>query len=196
MLITSKKFLQSDPHNKGFDPNFYESIVDSSPTTIPVFHESSWDSPITMAEVESAVASFRLKRNKASGPDSIPYDIIIALQENGIRALHSLFHHLSFSQHCVPTKWKTAEIILLPKIQDAHLPEHYRPISLLSSAGKVMEKIILRRLWVAIDKSRSTPSFQSGFVPQRSAIPQLLRLTHHIHTAWDSSSRQVSFCYC
>lgn len=57
--------------------------------------------------------------------------------------------------HHVPTAWKSAKIILSSKkLTDLNLTHSYTPISLISSLGKTLEKIINTRLttW-AQDKS-------------------------------------------
>ena len=59
-----------------------------------------------------------------------------------------LFHifKLSFSTGVVPLQFKIAKVIPIFKSGDKSQMDNYRPISLLSSFSKIMEKIIAARL--------------------------------------------------
>ena len=80
-----------------------------------------------------------------------------------------------------PTAFKSADVILLPKPgKDPLLAENYRPISLLSSIGKVLEKVVLIRLNEVVDEKAIIPDFQYGFRAAHSTTHQLLRVVEHI----------------
>lgn len=63
-----------------------------------------------------------------------------------------------------PTKWKKAEVIMLnmPGKNQTFL-QNYRPISLLSSASKVVERILLARIKEEIRRKELLPPGQFGF---------------------------------
>src|SRR6218665_2232726 len=57
----------------------------------------------------------------------------------------SLTHlvNLSVLQSCVPRQWKTAIIHPVPKVQNPSTPAEYRPISVVSSLSRIVERIIV-----------------------------------------------------
>ncbi|GFX50266.1 RNA-directed DNA polymerase from mobile element jockey [Trichonephila clavipes] len=80
-----------------------------------------------------------------------------------------------------PPAWKHAIITLLPKPgKDAKFATNCRPISLLSSIGKIFEKIILTRIQEHTDNNSLIPDFQHGFRSETSTNHQLLRLTNRV----------------
>ena len=76
--------------------------------------------------------------------------------------------------------WKKANIILIlkPKKDKQH-PSSYRPISLLSCLGKLLEKIIKQRLMLEIERRKILPQHQAGFRPGKSTIYNIVRLERY-----------------
>jgi len=74
---------------------------------------------------------------------------------------------------------KIAEIILIPKL--GKNPNHvssYRPISLLSTISKLLEKLILPKIDPLLD---AIPQHQFGFRHSHSTIQQCHRVVHEIN---------------
>ena len=97
----------------------------------------------TPTEVEKIILNLNTK--KATGPDKIPAKLIKL-------AAGPLSHHLAnvFNQ-CVdknefPSEAKLAEVVPLHKNDDNLDMKNYRPISLLPSMSKVLEKLILHQM--------------------------------------------------
>ena len=83
-----------------------------------------------------------------------------------------------------PSEWKLATIFPLLKPQkNPALPVSYRPISLLPSLGKVVEKLIHCRLSRVVNKLKLIPSEQFGFQRGHSTQHQIYRLVDDIKTA-------------
>lgn len=73
--------------------------------------------------------------------------------------------------------WKLAQIITLPKPgKDPHQASSYRPISLLPTLSKILEKIIYNRFKPIIEEGKLIPDHQFGFKRKHSTIEQLHRL--------------------
>ena len=81
--------------------------------------------PITMKEIEAAIR--QLKCKKAPGPDGVTNDMKKHVGPAAKKTLLELFNE-SWKNGTVPALWKKATII-----------NSYRPISLLSCLGKVLE---------------------------------------------------------
>ena len=68
----------------------------------------------------------------------------------------------------MPQQWKNAVIMILHKKKDWTEYGNYRGISLVAHAGKVLLKIIARRLSEYCERVGILPEQQSGFQPNRS----------------------------
>ena len=73
----------------------------------------------------------------------------------------------------VPQKWKDATIKVLHKKKDRTECSNYRGISLVAHAGKILLKIITRRLSGYCESSGILPEEQSGFRPNRSTTDMM-----------------------
>ncbi|GJQ83305.1 hypothetical protein Trydic_g8896 [Trypoxylus dichotomus] len=76
------------------------------------------------------------------------------------------------------TQRYTSDTVPKPK-KDHHLPEGYRPISLLYPASKVLETLLLARINDHLDDD------QSRFISGYSSTSQLFRVTDHVTTAFN-----------
>lgn len=105
--------------------------------------------PVTEKELYEALGGIR--RDAAPGVDGISIALIMLV----IQVIKpSLINLLNGCLSCgvFPRIWKTAKVSIIRKQNKADYKEasNYRPISVLSSLGKVLEKIIQRRLaWLA-----------------------------------------------
>jgi hypothetical protein len=98
-----------------------------------------------------------------SGYNLIPGKILKELPIIGIKYLTQLFSAVLLKGY-FPAQWKIAQIIL--NLQPEKPPNEltsYRPISLLPTACKVFEKILLKRLLPTFENSRLIPNHQFGF---------------------------------
>ena len=129
---------------------------------------------ITMGEMMQVINE--TSNNKASGGDDIPYEMIKNL---GTKALEMLLHLYKrcWSGDGIPTKWREATIkTLLKEDKDPKDPTSYRPISLTSCLGKVMEKIVANRLIHILERRGILTDNQAGFRPGRCTTDQVLKL--------------------
>ena len=91
-------------------------------------------------------------------------------------SIHLGYHHPS---------WKSAVMLVLPKPgkPDYTSPRAYRPIQLLECLGKLVEKIVARRIMFDCSKFSLMPPEQFGGVMAASCIDAGLSLTHDIESA-------------
>ena len=86
-------------------------------------------------------------------------------------------------------KWKKSIIIpILKPGENPKSPSSYRPISLLSCLGKLMEKIIKKK--IINDTQKIIQPEQCGFYKGRSTLDALLRMEHTIKKGF--SNNQVT----
>ena len=76
--------------------------------------------------------------------------------------------NLCVNKGVFPNCLKRAEIIPIYKKDDINKATNYRPIGLLSQFNKLMEKMILSRLYSYLEKKQSLNDKQFGFRPNSS----------------------------
>ena len=86
----------------------------------------------------------------------------------------------SLRQCKYPSSWKNAHVIAIFKKGDTSLPSNYRPISLISCVGKVMERIIYKHVYNHLIQNKLIYQYQSGFLPKHSSVHQLIELYNTI----------------
>lgn len=127
---------------------------------------------ISPLEVRKAV--LHLARRKAPGCDGVPNMALRQLPRRGVVALARLFNGILRTCH-FPDLWKTGKVIVLPKPgKDRRFPASYRPITLLPTIAKLFERLLLRRLYPALEPRPE----QFGFRSQHSTTLQLTRVLH------------------
>ena len=83
----------------------------------------------------------QLKTNSAPGPDGITPRLLQELVDEVAVPLGTIFTK-SMEEGLVPEDWKIANVTPIFKKGQKSSPANYRPISLTSVVGKVMEKVI------------------------------------------------------
>ena len=96
-----------------------------------------------MSSYEVASLLVNLKR-KASGPDGTPYWVFKQFPYVFSDAISMIFNR-SFKTGCVPLCFKKADVTPIPKRSNPSELSHFRPISLLPTLSKVLEKLFLRK---------------------------------------------------
>lgn len=123
----------------------------------------------------------RLRNNgKSPGPDGVIYKILIPITEYAKDAFADLFTKCLRESH-FPTEWKVAHLALLRmpnKPPDAL--SSFRPVCLLNTIGKVLEKVISNRLSAYLENEGLISDSQYGFRPGRSTIDAIGRLLNFI----------------
>ena len=110
-----------------------------------------------------------LKTGKAAGPDTINNRLLIELAQ----PLCDLFNFSLFSGK-VPDIWKQANVTPIHKKNDPSDVSNYRPISLLSTVGKVIEKLVHKHVFNYFRDHEILTALQSGIVEGDSTINQLV----------------------
>ena len=148
------------------------------------------NSTLKISELNSAIRS--LKPKKAPGPDGVSNDMLKHLGPIARKMLLEIFNR-SWNKGLVPEVWKTAHLVpVLKKGKDKTDPSSYRPISLLSCVGKLMERVITRRLtWFLETNNVFSPS-QTGYRQHRNTEDQLALLTQDIENSFQEKRKLLA----
>ena len=126
---------------------------------------------ITEEMVIDVVKSLNL--NKAVGPDQIHNRLIVKAISVIAQPLVNLFNR-SLNEHEFPDSWKIANVTPIYKKGDRDVCGNYRPVSLLSCIGKIMEKCVQKHVFSYLKFNTLLTPCQSGFIPGDSTVFQLL----------------------
>ena len=85
----------------------------------------------------------------------------------------------------MPSLWKLANVTPILKKDDPSNVSNYRPISLLSTIGKVLEKLIHKYVFNFFHEHEVLTTLQSGFVPGDSIVNQLVDIYNTFCKALD-----------
>ncbi|MES9903185.1 MAG: reverse transcriptase family protein [Sedimenticola sp.] len=131
---------------------------------------------------------------EAAGPDGITNRILKELSSQLSKPLCDIFN-ISLYLAQVPTLWKEASVCAIFKKGDPSDVSNYRPISLLCTMEKVMEKIIHKHMFNFLNTNNCISALQSGFVPNDSTVNQLVDLYNTFGKALDDG-KGVRSVYC
>ena len=115
----------------------------------------------------------KLKTTKSAGPDGFHPRILSELAKT-VKTPLSIIFKKSYDENRLPKAWKDAHITAIHKKGKKVIVGNYRPVSLTSIIGKMMESIIRDRLVDHMMEHKLFCDPQHGFVPGRSCMTQLL----------------------
>lgn len=118
------------------------------------------DSEIMESEVRAVLNN--IKTTAAAGEDRITNKMLRNLDDRSVTEITNLFN-IHWKEGTIPTSWKHANVIFIPKPGKKLELENLRPISLTSCLGKVMEHVILNRLNEYTESNGLLPHTLIGF---------------------------------
>ena len=118
----------------------------------------------------------RLKKNKSTGCDNIPYE---ALMNNDVIKILFNMYSKCFASGINPSEWQKAIISPIPKggKKDPYIPTNYRAVSLLSCVCKGYTNIINNRLTSYYETFKLHANEQNGFRSGRACIDHIFSIT-------------------
>jgi exonuclease III len=181
------------PHEGAeFDKQFEESVVeaisgdpDLTTASFPPHSEPDDNSllvrPISVAEVYAALQ--KCKANSAPGADAIKYAVLKRVPPSLLRIIAHLYNTCLQCGY-FPVAWKTAVGCMIAKEgKDVKLATSYRPISLLSTLGKLFERTITARLQSYLEDDQFFNKLQRAYLHKKEAAEHCYRLTETIGLA-------------
>lgn len=139
---------------------------------------------ITLQDVSNILAT--LDTSKSTGPDGITNIVLKNCHASLSVPLFILFKK-SIETGQIPQSWKVAHVTPIYKNKGTRSdPHNYRPISITSNVGKVLELIVNKKLLEFLCGNNLISASQFGFLPNHSTTDQLSYLYHKCLSLLDS----------
>lgn len=142
--------------------------------------------PVNEQEVKSVINS--LKSSSSFGWDGISSNSLKILVSAITRPI-TLLCNLCFTHGVFPDLFKKSIIIPIYKSGEKNILSNYRPISLLPTLAKVIEKLLNSRLKSYIEKYKILAKNQYGFRSNRSTSDAITKLLSFITKHLDESEK-------
>ena len=133
--------------------------------------------PTTPIEIDKIIK--KLANKSSSGYDQISNQMLKWLRPVITFPL-CIIYNKSLQEGCFPEKMKLAEVVPLHKGGDESISNNYRPISLLITLSKILEKIIYVRTYQFLEKNNILFKSQYGFRNQHSCNDAISELVGEI----------------
>jgi hypothetical protein len=123
---------------------------------------------VTCQEIKEA--KFKIPTGKAPGPDGVPDTIIKLIVEHRPELLVNVFN-VCLRDGVFTIPWRKAKLVLLQRgYKPLDQPSSYRPICLLNTCRKFLERLIKNRLERFIAENCELNARQFGFRRGRSTF--------------------------
>ena len=123
-----------------------------------------------------------MRDNAAPGPDEIPPILLKMLRDEVARPLTKLFQR-SIDEGRIPEDWRNANVVPIFKKGSRFEPGNYRPVSLTSVVGKLLERIIKNEIEAHVENNKLINDSQHGFRRGRSTQTNLIEFLN-VTTRW------------
>ena len=132
--------------------------------------------------------------SKAPGPDGIPNKALKLALMDKPQIFANVFN-ICLRNGEFPEVWKKQKLVLIPKPnKQLGEPSSYRPICLLDTLGKVLERIIYNRLLPAVESANGLSERQFGFRKARSTIDAINTVLNMAGTAIEGKGAHKKYC--
>ena len=117
-------------------------------------------------------------------PDKVYPKLLKETKSEILSSLTTVFN-MSLRQGIVPSDWKKANVTPIFKKGDKKIPGNYRPISLTSVVGKLLESIIREKIVRYLESHSLIGDSQHGFRNKRSCLSNLLTFYNDLFSDYD-----------
>ena len=152
-------------------------LVETYNEKINMSNISMFLSPTDSEEIKSLIMNLPAKNS--SGCDEISNNLLKKLCPSLLKLLEKIFNK-SLNEGVFPELMKLADICPLFKSKLDNDANNYRPISLLMTISKVLEKIVYQRTYCFMESTGQIYNSQYGFRSQHSCESAVAELTSEI----------------
>lgn len=167
-----------------------QGYTDKPPVPIKTNPFPEMDLDFTTTELDIAFRHSR--RRTAPGPDGITFQALRNLSISHRKALLKFINHIWRTAE-IPTSWLTSVVIPIRKPgKSVDRIDSYRPISLTSCVGKLMERLVLARLTWLFESKGALPNQLCGFRRGRCTFDAIADLASTLEEA--RATHQTVYC--
>ena len=159
-----------------FNNYFCSVFTREDSLSLPSFSVSGTIPPIDTISISLDAIHQKLSNinvSKSPGPDGWPPAVLKGIADSISLPLFLIFTK-SLEHGVVPSSWKRGYVTPIFKKGARNLPQNYRPITLTSTVGKILESLVRDALLDHFDRNSLLSDTQHGFIPGRSCVSQLL----------------------
>ena len=140
---------------------------------------------VQLSFVENAIINLNSK--KACGADNINTRLLKLVAPLAARPIHQLINS-SIRSGKFPKLWKCARVIPLHKSGPTNDMDNFRPISILCTVSKIIEKHVFNHFYKYLEHFNLLSPFQSGFKKLNSCETGLTALVDRWYTELDKGN--------
>jgi ribonuclease P/MRP protein subunit RPP40 len=126
----------------------------------------------------------KLKDDKAPGDDGFVPKFLKNIVDEITEPLTLIFNK-SLKESFVPLDWKLANVTPIFKKGSRQLPANYRPVSLTSHIGKLLESLLRDKMITHLNSYKLIGHSQHGFTARKSCLTNLLVYLEYVTTQTD-----------
>lgn len=124
-------------------------------------------------------------KSMATGSDGISSNMIKLVSGPLLNHITHIVNSCILSSQ-FPASWKQAKVIPIPKVANPTEISQLRPISILPTLSKVLERVLQEQLAEYVFDNKIIPACQSGFRPDHSTATALVHITDELFRSIDS----------
>ena len=144
--------------------------------------------PCTGIEIKRIIN--KMQNKFSCGFDGVSNVLVKQLSEELVTPL-AIIYNASLQMGVFPSRMKHAEIVPLSKSGPRNISSNYRPISLLLTLSKILEKIVYTQIYNFLNLDQIYVS-QYGFRNKHSCNDAVTELISAIIKGWENMNRQLS----
>ncbi len=145
--------------------------------------------PTDPEEIDNIISN--LKPKTSSGHDNINAKFLKYLK-NELKVPISLLANKSLTDGIYPETYKLAEVVPIHKNKSKEDINNYRPISLLPTVSKILEKLLHKRVYKFLIKNKILYNSQYGFRPNHSTDNAITELITDLTNNFEEKTNSLS----
>ena len=153
--------------------------------TWPELEENNYLSSMRVTEEEVLAILKKLQVDKSVGPDGISNKLLKMASRTLAPSMTMMFNKI-LSRGTFPQIWKQANVTPIHKKGSRQDVKNYRPISLLSCVGKILERLLFNKIYAMCEERELLTWRNSAYKKNDSTVNQLIHIVNNIYKILDT----------